>query len=33
MSTPKEIVIEWWNSGADFDTGVSLYVRFGNNKF
>jgi len=32
MSTPKEIVIEWWNSGADFDTGVSLYVRFGNNK-
>lgn len=32
MKTPKERVEEWWNSGADFDTGISLYMLYGRNK-
>jgi len=32
MKTPKEKVEEWWNSGADFETGISLYMVYGRNK-
>jgi hypothetical protein len=32
MKTPKEQVLEWWNSGADFEQGVALYSLFGHNR-
>ncbi len=30
--SPKEIVMQWWVSGADFEAGTGLFSNFGKNK-
>ncbi len=32
MENPRSIVLEWLNSGAQFDQGVALYSRIGRNR-
>lgn len=32
MENPTQAVIDWLNSGADYDQGVSLYSLFGKNR-
>jgi hypothetical protein len=32
MEENRQAVLDWWNSGADYDRGALLYSRIGKNR-